>query len=247
MSKFAKIFAIEMKLFFRDFTSTFFTLGMPVMLLLLFGSIYGNKPTPVFGGLGSVDVSVPADFAIIIVVAGIMNLPITIVSYREKKVLKRFRCTPMNPSMILFVQFVLNILVGFFGAAVLILLGKLIYGLRFPGSIFQTALAFLLSCASIFSLGFFLASILKTVRSVSAVSFILYFPMIFLSGATLPREFLPKGVLTVSQFLPLTHVVNLLRGIWAGQSWGLFYKEIIILVGIMILSVIVSVKIFRWE
>ncbi len=47
--------------------------------------------------------------------------------------------------------------------------------------------------------------------------------------------------------LILTHVVNLLRGIWAGQSWGLFYKEIIILVGIMILSVIVSVKIFRWE
>jgi ABC-2 type transport system permease protein len=71
--------------------------------------------------------------------------------------------------------------------------------------------------------------------------------MIFLSGATTPREFLPKGVLVVSKFLPLTHVVNLLRGIWAGQRWGLFNKEIIILVGIMIFSVLISIKIFRWE
>lgn len=247
MKKFIKVFTVESKLFMRDFTSIFFMLGMPIMLLLLFGSIYGNTPSATFGGLGSVDVSVPANFAIIIVVAGIMSLPMTVVSYREKGILKRFRATPMSPSVILFVQFFIYIIVGFFGAAILILLGKLIYGLRIPGSLFQTVLAFLLSCASIFSLGFFLASILKTFRSVSLVAFILYFPMIFLSGATLPREFLPKGVYMVSQFLPLTHVVNLLRGIWAGQSWGMFHKEIIILVGVMIVSIAVSIKIFRWE
>jgi ABC-2 type transport system permease protein len=247
MKKFIMIFIIETKLFLRDFTSIFFMLGMPIMLLLLFGSIYGNTPSATFGGLGSVDVSVPADFAIIIVVAGIMSLPMTIVSYREKKILKRFRGTPMSPAVILFVQFLLYIIVGFFGAAILIILGKLIYSVRIPGSLLQTALAFLLSCASIFSLGFFLASIVKTFRSVSLVAFILYFPMIFLSGATVPRELLPKGIYRVSQFLPLTHVVNLLRGIWAGQSWGMFHKEIIILVGVMIVSVAISIRIFRWE
>jgi len=247
MKKFTKVFSVELKLFFRDFTSTFFTLVMPVILLLIFGSIYGNKPSEVFGGLGSIDVSVPAYFSIIIVVAGIMNLPITVVSYREKKILKRFRSTPLSPSVILFAQFLLNIIIGFFGAAVLVILAKLMYGLRFQGNIFNVALAFLLGCASIYSLGFFLASILKTVRSISAVSFILYFPMIFLSGATMPREFLPKGVYRISQILPLTHVVNLLRGIWSGGNWGMFQKEIIILFGIMIVSVVISIRIFRWE
>lgn len=247
MKKFMKVFSVELKLFFRDFTSTFFTLVMPVILLLIFGSIYGNKPSEVFGGLGSIDVSVPAYFSIIIVVAGIMNLPITVVSYREKKILKRFRSTPLSPSVILFAQFLLNIIIGFFGAVILVILAKLMYGLRFQGNILNVALAFLLSCASIYSLGFFLASILRTVRSISAVSFILYFPMIFLSGATMPREFLPKGVYRISQILPLTHVVNLLRGMWSGGNWGMFQKEIIILVSMMIVSVAVSVKIFRWE
>jgi ABC-2 type transport system permease protein len=47
--------------------------------------------------------------------------------------------------------------------------------------------------------------------------------------------------------LPLTHVVTLLRGLWAGGSWGDYEKEVIILVGIAVLCTSISAKTFRWE
>ena len=35
-----------------------------------------------------------------------------------------------------------------------------------------------------------------------------------------PRELMPAAVQKISAFVPLTYVVNLLRGLWAGESWG---------------------------
>ena len=57
---FGKFTWIELKLFLREPVGCFFTLLFPPLLLLLFGSIYGNEPTPMFGGRGTVDVSLPA-------------------------------------------------------------------------------------------------------------------------------------------------------------------------------------------
>ena len=56
----------EIKLFIREPSAAFFTLAFPLMLLVLFGSIWGNEPTPFYGGFGYVDASVPAFTAMII-------------------------------------------------------------------------------------------------------------------------------------------------------------------------------------
>jgi len=57
-----------------------------------------------YGGFGYVDVLVPAYLGVILSVNGIMSLPLTLVEYREKKILKRFMATPMKPSYIIISQ-----------------------------------------------------------------------------------------------------------------------------------------------
>ncbi len=57
-------------------STAFFTLAFPLMMLFLFGSIYGNTPSPFFGGYGSVDISVPAYSAMIIATSGLIGLTI---------------------------------------------------------------------------------------------------------------------------------------------------------------------------
>ena len=84
---------IEFKCFFRNFITIFFTLIFPPLFLILFGEIYGNNPTPMFDGLGTVDASLPAYICMIFCVTGIMSLPLSLTSYREKKILKRFKAT----------------------------------------------------------------------------------------------------------------------------------------------------------
>ena len=88
---------------------------------------------------------------------------------------------------------------------------------------------------------------MPTARTAQVVGMVLLYPMLFLSGAGFPRELLPETILKVSKFLPLTYVVNLLRGLWVGDPLNLHMAEIGILTGILVLGVLVSIKIFRWE
>ncbi|MCH7681849.1 hypothetical protein IID10_21195 [candidate division KSB1 bacterium] len=50
-----------------------------------------------------------------------------------------------------------------------------------------------------------------------------------------------------AQFLPLTHVVNLLRGLWIGHGWAEHLKEVAVLSGMLVFGVAISAKTFRWE
>ena len=70
--------------------------------------------------------------------------------------------------------------------------------------------------------------------------------MIF-SGAMVPLEVMPDTVLTVSRFLPLTHLVALLRGLWFGEGWGGYLTEVAVLAGIAIVSLVIIARTFRWE
>ncbi len=237
----------EIKLFLREPVSTFFTLIFAPMLLLLFGSIYGNEPSPFFNGKGTIDISVPAYTALIIGTSGMLSLTINMSVYRERGILRRLQATPLRPQAILAAQVIVLFLMTILGMALLIIVGKAVYGLRFEGNPFSVLLAFVLSCLSFFSLGFVLAGLLPNARTAQVVAMALFYPMMFLSGAGLPLELLPTTIRKFSNFLPLTHVVTLLRGLWAGESWSKHLTEVGVLAAILVVGVIVSAKTFRWE
>ncbi|MCJ7622969.1 MAG: ABC transporter permease [Anaerolineaceae bacterium] len=237
----------EIKLFLREPIGAFFTLLFPLMMLFLFGSIYGNTPSPYFNGYGSVDVSVPAYTAMIIGTTGIMGLTITMSAYREKGILRRLRATPLRPQTILAAQVVVIFTMTMAGMLLLVLAGKLVYNMRFDGNPLSVALAFVLGSLSFFSLGFVLASVMPTARTAQVVGMAIFYPMLFLSGAGIPLELLPDGVRKVSNFLPLTHVVTLLRGLWIGDPWSQHITEVIVLASLLAVGVIISARTFRWE
>jgi ABC-2 type transport system permease protein len=217
------------------------------VLLFLFGSIYGNELTPLFGGYGTVDVAVPAYTAMIIATSGLLSLVITMASYREHGILRRLKATPLRPQAILAAQVIVFFLMTALGMALLVTAGKVVYGLRFAGDPLSVLAAFVLSCMSFFALGFVLAGLLPTARTAQIVAMAFFYPMIFLSGAGLPRELLPEGIKKFAQVLPLTHVVTLLRGLWMGGAVGDHLLEVGILSALLIISIVISAKTFRWE
>jgi ABC-2 type transport system permease protein len=102
-----------------------------------------------------------------------------------------------------------------------------------------------LGSLSFLALGFLLSGILVTSRTATAVGNALLFPMIFLSGAALPRQILPENIQRIGDFLPLTHVVNLIQDLWFGGSWnGL---SLTVVIGVMLLAGLVATRTFRWE
>jgi ABC-2 type transport system permease protein len=217
------------------------------MMLFLFGSIYGNEPTPMFGGQGTIDISIPAYTAMIIGTTGLMSTTITMATYREKGILRRLRTTPVSPLVVLAAQVIVIFAMTALGMFLLIAAGKLVYHIHFEGNAFSVLAGFVLSSLSFFGIGFILAGLMPNARSAQIVGMVLLYPMLFLSGAGFPRELLPEAIKKVSTFLPLTYVVNLLRGLWIGETWGQHTTDILVLAAMLVVGVLVSVKTFRWE
>jgi len=241
------MFKFEFKLFFRNIVNVFFLLVFPTMMLLIFGNIFGNLPVPEFGGFGTVDITVPAYIGMIICVNGLMNLPLTLCEYREKKVLKRYKATPLRPMTVIMAQIFVNLLMTIIGAMVLILFAKLLFDLNFHGNILVVSLTFLLSTMSVFAIGFVIASVSPNMKAATAIANLVYFPMLFLTGATIPLALMPDLMQRLAHALPITHVVILLRGAWTGLPTTENIINIVILISITVICFGLSVKFFKWE
>lgn len=244
---FIKITQIEWKLNNRNFLNLFFALVFPVMMLLLFGTMYGNEPSEFMGGYGGVDASIAGYICIIIAVSGLMTLPLTLAQYREKKILKRFRATPIKPLEILLSQLVVNTITTFIGMALLIIVGKIIFDLHYFGNVIEGIIAFIIILLSVFSIGLFIAGVSKNAKMATAISYIIYFPMLFLSGATMPLQMMPQSIINLSKILPLTYGVELFKGVWLGDNLMDYTNELLILIGITIVLTTLSIKYFKWE
>lgn len=247
MNRFIKITTIEWKLATREFITLFFTLVFPVLMLLLFGTIYGNEPNEFMGGFGGVDASTPGYINMIIAVTGLMSLPLTLAQYRERKILKRFMATPIKPIEILLSQFVVNIMMTILGIILLIVVGKIMFDLHFFGNVFEALVAFIIILPCVFSIGLFISGVSKNIKMATAISYIVYFPMLFLSGATMPLEGMPQSIVNISKALPLTYGVSLLKGIWLGDHLSDFPIDIIVLLVITVLFGGLAIKFFKWE
>ena len=188
MKSLLKMTWMETKLFLREPIGAFFTLVFPLMMLFLFGSIYGNQPEAMFGGQGTIDISIPAYTAMIIATTGLMSITITMAAYRENGVLRRLRTTPVNPLVVLAAQVIVLFLMTTFGMLLLIIAGKLVYHVRFEGSALNVLAGFVLCSLSFFALGFVLAGLMPTARTAQVVGMVLLYPMLFLSGAGFPAN-----------------------------------------------------------
>jgi ABC-2 type transport system permease protein len=242
-----KLIVVQMKLFLREPAAAFFTIVFAPMLLLLFGTIYGNKPEAFFGGRGMVDVSVPSYIAIIIISVGFMGIPIATAASREAGVLRRFRTTPLRPAAYILANVASYYVMTAVGVAALVVVGKAVYGMKFQGNVLSVWAGFTLGSLAFFSLGYLVAGAASTARIAQAVGMIAAFPMMFLSGSAIPLEVLPQSIKNVARFIPLTHVVTLMRGLWAGESWMKHQTEIVVLGAVLAAGAILSARFFRWE
>lgn len=245
MKGFFTLAKVEAKLFLREPAAVFFTLVFPLMLLFVFGSVFGNDPSADYDGYGSVDVSVPGYMGMIIGTTAIMSIPIVISEYRSKGIFRRLRATPVHPLAIIGAQALIYLILTALGFVVLFVAGKLVYGLRTPERPFMLALVLLISFLCMASMGFLIGAYFKTPRTASVVGNIVYFPQIFLAGAAMPREIFSDTLRRWTEWLPMTQVTNLIKASWFGESlqpWNLMY-----LIAIGTICMVVSIRIFKWE
>lgn len=245
MRGFAVICKMQLRLFTRDFFSFFFALVFPVLMLFLFGSIFEN--TPIYDGadVKMMDMSVPAYSVMVMGVTGLMSLPLTVSGYKEKKIYKKFDATPVGKKSIMLAQVLVNLIMTLIGISILLISGKLFYHIQIKGAFLSLCISMLLSIAAMFSMGFLFTAIGRDLKSTTLLCYLFYFIMLFLSGATMPDMLFPDTIKKFSVLLPMTYAVDLMQGIFAGDSLSLHGKELLVLGSLTVICTAVGAILYR--
>lgn len=247
MKAFRIMLKTELKLSLRGMDMFIFAICMPVVITIILGIIYGNKSAFDGAGYTFLEQSFGAITTIAICAGGVMGLPLVVSDYRHRKILKRFKVTPISPVMILTVQVVIY---AFYSVVSLILVyatAKIFFGLRFGGSWLQFLGSYFVVMASMFSIGMMVGGIAPNLKTASIVASILYFPMLIFSGATLPYEIMPTSLQNIANILPLTQGIKLLKAASLGLMIDTVMVPIIIMIIIGVICTGVALRFFKWE
>ena len=247
MKTFKTMLKTELKLSLRGMDMFIFAICMPVVVIVLLGIIYGDKPAFADAEYTFLQQSFGAVSTIAICAGGLMGLPLVVSDYRNRKILKRLKVTPVKPITILLVEITIYCIYSLVSLALIYLVAFLFFDFQIIGSFWQFFLSFVLVMLSMFSIGMMVGGIAPNMKIASTVASILYFPMLIFSGATLPYEIMPNALQNFANILPLTQGLKLLKG----TALGLPIDNIIFPIGLMVVIIVicttVSLKFFKWE
>ena len=246
MGALAKLTWVELKLFTREPLTLVFSMAFPLLMLYVLSEVFGNTPdAEVWRGMGPIDFYLPAYIGLAITSVGVIGIPAHLAGYREAGVLRRFRASSVSVWGLLGSQIAVAFVIAVVSSALLGVMTVLAFDVSAPESVAGVAGAFALSTLSFAALGFLLGALLPTSRSAQLAGLMLFFVMMLISGSGPPREVLGTALQRVADVMPLTHVVVLLQDPWHGLGWNL--TEMGVVAGILVVSAVASVRLFRWE
>jgi ABC-2 type transport system permease protein len=247
MKVFKTLLKTELKLSLRGMDMFIFAICMPVIVTVILGVIYGNKPAFPGAEFTFMEQSFAAVSTIAICAGGVMGLPLVLSEYRHRKILKRFRVTPVSPAMILAVEGVVYAIYSIVSLVLVYLTARIFFGFQLRGSWINFLGAYTLVIISMFSIGFMVGGIAKNTKIAGVIASILYFPMLIFSGATLPYEVMPKVLQKVADIFPLTQGIKLLKSASLNLSMNNVLVPIYVIVILTVVCSWISIRFFKWE
>ncbi|MBU3875836.1 ABC transporter permease [Faecalicatena sp. AGMB00832] len=247
MKTFRTMLKTELKLSLRGMDMFIFAICVPLVVLIILGVIYGSKPAFDGADYTFLEQSFGALATISICAGGVMGLPLVVSDYRSRHILKRYKVTPVSPSMILFVQVAIYTLYAVLSLILLYLAATVFFGFQFHGSFISFLGGYLLVIVSMFSIGMMVGGIAPNTKIAGVIASVLYFPMLIFSGATLPYEVMPAALQKVADILPLTQGIKLLKAASLGLHEESQAISVMIMFAIAVICTGISLKFFKWE
>lgn len=242
MKPYLAMIRFNLRLTTRDRTVLFFNYIFPLIFFFIFGSLMHAER----GGVIIQVVNMVLSLGVL--ASGLFGAGMRTVQDREANVLRRFKVAPISPAPILVGQLVTG-LVHYVPVTILVLLlARVMYGmppLEHPLSLLAFVLLGLLAFRAI---GSIVGAIANSMQESQIIVQLLYFPMLFLGGATFPLGIMPNWLQVVAQFIPTTYLSTGLTAILEGHEtfWNNFSSAAALGVTAVI-GTFLAMKLFRWE
>jgi ABC-2 type transport system permease protein len=240
MKTYLELIKIDLKLALRLRTVIFFNYLFPLIFFFTFGTVLGAGQS-----VEKVTQVITMSLALGVLGSGLFGAGIRALQERELNILRRYKVTPITPGPLLVASMVTGWII--FMPYILVLLGLSHYYYHMPWPKHMVSLLGFISLGLIAfrSIGLVIASVANNMQEGTILVQLLYFPMLFLSGATFPAERFPRSLTIVSKFIPATYYVKGIKDLIGNKEIAFEY------VGAMLLTTlvgfVVSMKLFRWE
>jgi ABC-2 type transport system permease protein len=242
-------FRYDQKAFWRNPASVFFTVMFPVILLLIFATVFGNQTVQVRGGIKTTAYYVPAIITLSVISATMQSLAMSLVIAREDGRLKRGRGTPMPAWVFIAGRVGNSIVVALMMLALIAAIGSLLYGVAIPWDRLPAiVLVLVVGAAAFCCLGIALTAAIPSQDAAAPIVNALLLPLYFLSGVFIPDDQLPSGVIHFADAFPIRHFFEAFFDAYvpgggvSAVSWG--NLAIVAVWGVA--GLFLAVRFFRW-
>ena len=243
---FSELLKVEGKLALREPTGLGMGIGLPIILLVVFGLIGIANPGNVANtGYTVLDLYVPVIMVIGFIFLGIASLPVTLVRYREMGWLRRVSTTPESPSRLLASQLILNLVLALAAVLIVIFGSELIFGAPLDVGIPYFVLSVVLSIAVIFSLGLVVAALVPSQTVATGLTGLLTFLLLFLSGLWVQPAQVGGPLATIMYYSPSGAAARALLSSVFNTAPP--YTAIVTMVAYTVVFAFLAIRYFRWE
>ena len=246
---------LEIRQFARQRESVVFTLLFPVILLIIFGSVFKDTIAP---GVTFSQYFVAGMIASGLVNTGFQALAITIPLERDFGALKRLRGTPMPASSYFIGKAILVSVSMLIQILMLLGFGLIFFGVEMPTDInkwITFTWLLLLGSACSTSLGIAFSIVPKSGRSASAVVSPIVIILQFFSGVFFIFTQLPPWMQQIAAIFPLKWLTQGMRSVFLPDSFAAEEvakswengRTFTILIAWLVIGIFFSVRKFKWD
>ena len=241
---FIELFKTNLRMVYRNTSGLFWTLAMPTIFFVIFASFRLERFINL-GGQTYADFFLPGFLAYVFMQGGLYGLGYFLTDLKARGVIKRFLVTPIKPFEMAVSVVASRVVVMFAQLIVLTLIGVLVFGADFaPANIPLILLVTLLGGSLFLLVGLLVSTGATSYESAAPITAAIGLPLMFLGDVFYPISMLPDFLEKIGRALPLAHLSECLRMLYAGSiNWERFGINM----GVMALWFVVLLILTRWR
>lgn len=238
--------AAELRSVIRDTSGLLIPLGLPLLILVMYGLTGGDDPIDEFGGRTVLEVyGLPVALVMVLATVGIINMPSFLATYRRTGVLRRLAVTPASSLMVLACQVITSVLQSAVGIALALVVAAFAFTLSAPASVPLVVLSVILGAAALYAVGMVIGAVAPTPNAAIAIGLVAFFAIGALGGMFAPRENLPSALANVGEWLPFGTASEAVREAWVEGSVNPWY--LVALAVTAVVGALIGSRFFRWD
>lgn len=233
---------MDVVLAMRTPAAMFFTFAFPLIFLFAYGALFAQgSPRMVEFLFGPVVV-------LQMLSSTFFGLGIRTVAMRERGALRRYRLAPVGPGVMIVGSMIANLLLLIPTVVLLFVCARLAFQMPLAVNWGEIVILVLVGDFALAGFGLVIGAVAETMQEAQVFSNAAFFPLLFLSGATIPLAALPHWLQRVAAFLPPTYLVaGFQQAMGGGGRGALRPGQIAALVIAGAFGLMAAAQLFRWD